>query len=85
MIRTGGSLIKAAQAYHEAGADQVTAISTHGVLPGEALQRIHDTGLLQKVIVTDSHPQAVALQASFDPKMVPSHHQCRRVRKLSRP
>lgn len=66
MIRTGGSLIKAAQVYKDAGATQVTAISTHGVLPEDALQRIHASGLLEKVIVTDSHPQAVSLRGAFD-------------------
>lgn len=68
MIRTGGSLLKAAQAYHENGAAKVTAVSTHGVLPETALKRIKQSSLLQKVIVTDSHPNAVKLQKDFDPE-----------------
>jgi len=59
MIRTGGSLISAAKAYQDAGASQIFTISTHGVLPAGALQRIKDCGLIEKVIVTDSHPNAI--------------------------
>jgi ribose-phosphate pyrophosphokinase len=36
MIRTGGSLISAAQAYRDAGAASIDAIATHGVLPGDS-------------------------------------------------
>ena len=62
MIRTGGSLINAAKAYQEAGATQISAIATHGVLPGNALQRIADTGLFQEIIVTDTHPHTQEIE-----------------------
>ncbi len=65
MIRTGGSLIDAARAYQAAGAASVSAIATHGVLPGEALQRIRSSGLFKEVVCTDSHPRAVALKSDF--------------------
>lgn len=61
MIRTGGSLIEAARAYAAAGAKRIVAVATHGVLPAQSLSRIQDSGLIEKVIVTDSHPQAVEL------------------------
>ncbi len=61
LIRTGGSLIGAAQAYLEEGATSVAAVATHGVLPGESLQRILGSGLFTEVVCTDSHPRAVAL------------------------
>jgi ribose-phosphate pyrophosphokinase len=61
MIRTGGSLIKAAQAYKDAGADQITAITTHGILPGESLSRLQKSGLFNKLFSTDTHPHARAL------------------------
>ncbi|CAM2009196.1 ribose-phosphate diphosphokinase [Acanthopleuribacter pedis] len=57
MIRTGGSLIKAGQAYREAGAAKITAIATHGVFPGESYQRIRASGLFQELIITDTHPR----------------------------
>jgi ribose-phosphate pyrophosphokinase len=59
MIRTGGSLLQAAKAYHEAGASEVSAIATHGVLPEGALDRITSTGLLKRLVTTDTHPRAV--------------------------
>ena len=58
MIRTGGSLIKAASAYREAGAERITAVTTHGILPGGSLQRIRESGLFTKVFSTDTHPHA---------------------------
>jgi ribose-phosphate pyrophosphokinase len=61
MIRTGGSLCSAARAYRDAGAASIDAIATHGVLPGESAKKIADTGLFGTIVVTDSHPRAVAL------------------------
>ncbi len=58
MIRTGGSLIKAGEAYREAGAAKMIAIATHGLFPGDALARIRDSGLFEHVVITDSHPRA---------------------------
>ena len=40
MIRTGGSLIAAARAYRDAGAVAIDAIATHGVFPGDSLEKI---------------------------------------------
>lgn len=58
MIRTGGSLINAAKAYKEAGAVKISAIATHGVLPGESLERIANSGLFESVSITDTHPRS---------------------------
>ncbi|MGF1532705.1 MAG: ribose-phosphate diphosphokinase [Bernardetiaceae bacterium] len=65
MIRTGGSLIQAARAYREAGAAQVYAIATHGILPGDALTRIRSSGAIEHLVTTDTHPRAVALADDF--------------------
>ncbi|MGE0787436.1 MAG: ribose-phosphate diphosphokinase [Sandaracinaceae bacterium] len=64
MIRTGGSLLKAARAYKDAGAARMIAIATHGLFPEDALSRIKGSGLFEHVVVTDSHPRARALAAS---------------------
>jgi|JI10StandDraft_1071094.scaffolds.fasta_scaffold245712_2 ribose-phosphate pyrophosphokinase len=64
MIRTGGSLINAARAYREAGAVRLVACCTHGVFPGDAFDRLMDSGLFAKIISTDSHPTAIQLEAS---------------------
>lgn len=61
MIRTGGSLIGAARAYQRAGAVSLAAVATHGVFPGDALQRLQATGLFSAIACTDSHPRARAL------------------------
>lgn len=59
MIRTGGSLLGAARAYLEAGATEISAVATHGLFPEHALQRIKDSGLITRVVCTDSHPEAL--------------------------
>jgi ribose-phosphate pyrophosphokinase len=64
MIRTGGSLINAAIAYREAGATGIDAIATHGVLPGDSIDKLRRSGLFGRIVVTDSHPRAVALAAA---------------------
>lgn len=64
MIRTGGSLIDAAAAYRDAGAVAIDAVATHGLFPGDSLERIRASGLFGAVVVTDSHPRAVALAAA---------------------
>lgn len=64
MIRTGGSLIGAARAYREAGANRTIAVATHGVFPDGALERLQASGLFERIICTDSHPRAVALASS---------------------
>ena len=61
MIRTGGSLIGAARAYLEVGAESTSAVATHGVLPADSLQRILESELFSEVVCTDSHPRAVEL------------------------
>ncbi len=61
MIRTGSSLLHAAQAYRAAGAQQVFAVATHGVFPGDALNRITGTGLLDGLACTDTHPNVLEL------------------------
>ena len=65
MIRTGGSLLGAARAYRDAGAVAIDAIATHGLFPGDSLAKLEASGLLGRIVVTDSHPRAVALQGRF--------------------
>jgi ribose-phosphate pyrophosphokinase len=55
MIRTGGSLIQAAEAYRAAGAASVHAVATHLVLPPGTVEWLEAAPLV-KVIGTDTHP-----------------------------
>ncbi len=65
MIRTGSSLMGAARAYMDAGATDVSAVTTHGVFPGAALNALEDSGLFSAIACTDSHPRASALAGDF--------------------
>ena len=55
MVDTAGTLTKAADLMIERGALSVRAITTHGLLSGEAYDRIQDSKL-QELIITDSIP-----------------------------
>jgi ribose-phosphate pyrophosphokinase len=65
MIRTGSSLLGAARAYHDAGATRVSAITTHGLFPGDALGRIQGSGLIEALVATDTHPRARELAGDY--------------------
>ena len=67
MIRTGGSLIGAGQAYLDAGASKVYAVATHGVLPGMSIHKLLDSKVFDKVAVTNTHPAAVKLKKALEP------------------
>lgn len=65
MIRTGSSLLNAAEAYRKGGAKSISAVTTHGVFPGDSFPRIKERSLLRRIICTDSHPRALSLQSDF--------------------
>ncbi|HEY7535555.1 MAG TPA: ribose-phosphate pyrophosphokinase [Thermodesulfobacteriota bacterium] len=55
MVDTAGTAIQAAQALAREGAKRVTLCCTHGVLSGNATQKIENS-LLEEVIITDTIP-----------------------------
>jgi ribose-phosphate pyrophosphokinase len=55
MIVTGGTLVAAAQTLLEAGATDVVSFATHGLFPGDALDRL-TASELSEIVVTDSVP-----------------------------
>ncbi len=55
MIRTGGSLVQAAESYLKAGAASVHAVATHLVLPEGTVERL-ERAPLARVLGTDTHP-----------------------------
>jgi ribose-phosphate pyrophosphokinase len=55
MVDTAGTLTKAADLMMERGALSVRAITTHGLLSGDAYEKIEKSQLLE-LIVTDSIP-----------------------------
>jgi ribose-phosphate pyrophosphokinase len=56
MVRTGGSLINAAKAYKEAGANKIFTMTTHGLFTNNALERIQNSGVIEKVVSSNSYP-----------------------------
>lgn len=59
MIRTGGSLINAAKAYKSFGANRISVITTHGIFVGNVIDKLIETGIIDKVICTDTHPNSL--------------------------
>jgi ribose-phosphate pyrophosphokinase len=55
MIDTGGTLVRAARALLDKGAEKVYACCTHGVFAGDAIQKICDSPL-EQVVTTNSIP-----------------------------
>jgi ribose-phosphate pyrophosphokinase len=53
IIDTAGTMTKAAQALHDAGAERVLACAVHGVLSGPAMERI-EAAPIDKLIVTNT-------------------------------
>lgn len=56
MIRSGGTLLQAAEAFRAAGAARVSAVLTHWVAPPGAADRLLGAGLFDALACTDSHP-----------------------------
>ncbi len=65
MIDTAGTLCKAADVLMEKGAASVRACASHGILSGNAVERIHDSSLAE-VYITDSIPHP---ELELDPKI----------------
>ncbi|MFD2201357.1 ribose-phosphate diphosphokinase [Shivajiella indica] len=65
MVRTGGSLINAAKAYKAAGAKKIFTITTHGLFSNDALTRIQNSGVIEKVVTTNSHPNSYSIKSDI--------------------
>ena len=55
MIDTGGTIVKAAEALFENGAEDVIVTATHGIFSSPAAQRLQDSAI-REVVVTDTLP-----------------------------
>jgi ribose-phosphate pyrophosphokinase len=63
MIDTGGTITKAADALHAAGAAEVIAAATHGVLSGPATDRLKNSPI-SEIVVTNTLP--ISPEQQFD-------------------
>lgn len=71
MIRTGKTLLAAAEACHRAGAKRVSAVAVHGAFAPGSLDTLRSCGLFRTLACTDSHPAAVGHAPDW-----PSVHGC---------
>lgn len=58
MIRSGDTLLRAAEACLKAGAREISAVAVHGAFAPGAIRTMRDTGLIKSLRCTDSHPEA---------------------------
>ncbi|EHQ25152.1 ribose-phosphate diphosphokinase [Mucilaginibacter paludis] len=65
MIRSGGSIVNAAQTYKNAGAAAIYVITTHGLFVNDGIRKLKESGLIKKLICTDSHVHTANIQDDF--------------------
>jgi ribose-phosphate pyrophosphokinase len=65
MCDKGGTIFKVDEALHKAGANEIYACFTHGVLSGNAAENIAGSHL-KKVIVTNTIPTSAKTQGLVD-------------------
>lgn len=65
MIRTGGSLIQAAQAYKNAGAKDIAVITTHGLFINNALEKLKKSSIISAVYATNTHAKSIQINDEF--------------------
>jgi ribose-phosphate pyrophosphokinase len=71
MCDTGGTLCKAAEVLTGAGATEVHSYTTHGVLSGNAVERIGGS-LLKSLVITDSIEPTEAVRGARNIRIVPT-------------
>ena len=65
MIRSGSSLIHAAEAYKSIGAKDIYVVCVHGVFTKGAIDRIKKSGIIKAVYCTNTHSKTQAIQDDF--------------------
>lgn len=65
MIRSGSSIIKAAEAYKNAGAKNIYVAVVHGVFVNNAIEKMKSCGCVKQVLCTNSHINASKYEGDF--------------------
>ncbi|MEZ4754683.1 MAG: bifunctional nicotinamidase/pyrazinamidase [Bdellovibrionota bacterium] len=65
MIRSGGTALKAAEKYLEAGARSVTLAATHADFTPDAIAKIKGSRLIKQIIVSDTWPGSQRISDAF--------------------
>jgi ribose-phosphate pyrophosphokinase len=71
MCDTSGTLCKAAEVLMEAGASEVHAYITHGVMSGPAVKRVTNS-VMKSLVITDSIEPTEALKAAHNIRILPT-------------
>lgn len=64
MIRTGSSLLNAAEYYRSAGAKKIIAIISHGIFANSAFEKIKQSKSIDKIFCFNTHPNVFAQPCS---------------------
>jgi ribose-phosphate pyrophosphokinase len=70
IVDSGGTLVNAAEALLDHGANEVTAYITHGVLSGGAVARV-DNSRLKELVITDSILPSDAVKNAHNIRVLP--------------
>jgi ribose-phosphate pyrophosphokinase len=70
IVDSGGTLVNAADALLDQGAESVTAYITHGVLSGGAVARVN-ASKLKELVITDSIQPTEAVRAARNIRVLP--------------
>lgn len=65
MIRSGSSIIKAAEGYKNIGAEKISVVCVHGVFVPNAIEQLKSCGLIDKIYCTNSHSRTTQIQDNF--------------------
>lgn len=65
MIRSGSSIIKAAEAYKSAGAKDIHIIAVHGDFVGGAIDKLKSCGLIKSISCTNTHCKMDKIKDTF--------------------
>lgn len=65
MIRSGSSILKAAEAYKNAGAKDIHVICVHGIFVNEAIEKLKKSGLIKSLHCTNTHAKTTSLNDDF--------------------
>ncbi len=65
MIRSGTSLMHAAEAYKNAGARDIYIITVHGIFVSGALDKLKSCGFIKKILCTNTHINAQRMNDEF--------------------
>ncbi|MBI20688.1 MAG: ribose-phosphate pyrophosphokinase [Chloroflexi bacterium] len=55
-INTGESMVSGAKILNQFGVDEIYAVATHGVLPGETVKKLSTVDIIKEFVITDTVP-----------------------------